>query len=91
MLTRPRVGTPAGLSILFVLLAAVPLAALGWLGSRLLAQEGELERQQRRELLENSTALLAHEIDRSLSRWEELDLSVVWRNPHARASRPAKS
>ncbi len=71
MLTRLRVGTPAGLSILFVLLAGVPLAALGWLGSRLLVQQGELERQQHLKLLENSAALLAHEIDRSLSRWEE--------------------
>lgn len=71
MLTRLRAGTPAGLSVLFVLLAGIPLAALGWLGLRLLAQERALEHQQRRELLENSTALLTHEIDRSLSRWEE--------------------
>ncbi len=71
MLTRLRVGTPAGLSILFVLLAGIPLAALGWLGSRLLASEREVERQQRRELLDNSTAILTHEIDRSLSRWDD--------------------
>lgn len=77
MLTRLRVGTPAGLSVLFVLLAGIPLAALGWLGSRLLAQERELERQQRRELLENSTAVLMHEIDRSLSRWEDAAATEV--------------
>ena len=71
MHTRLRVGTPIGLSVLFVLLAGIPLAALGWLGSHLLAQERALERQQRRELLDNSTALLTHEIDRSLLRWEE--------------------
>jgi hypothetical protein len=68
---RLRVGTPAGLSVLFVLLTGIPLAALGWLGSRLLAQEHALERQQRRDLLENSIALLTHEIELNLSRWEE--------------------
>jgi signal transduction histidine kinase len=75
MPTRLHLGTPARLSLLFVLLAGIPLAVLGWLGRRLIQQERELDRQQRRELLEKSTTLLTNEIGRSLARWEGAAIS----------------
>jgi len=76
MSIRLRLGSPAGLSILFVVLAGVPLATLGWLASRLLADEEGRERQQRRELLDNSATVLSHEINRLLSAWEETGSSL---------------
>jgi signal transduction histidine kinase len=63
---------PARLLTLFLVLAGIPLAALGWLGWRLLEQDRVLEQQRLRERLENGANLLARELDRSLLAWEGL-------------------
>ena len=60
------------LAALFVVLAGIPLVALGWLGGRLLAQDRALESQRRRERLENAATLLTRELDRSLAAWDAL-------------------
>jgi signal transduction histidine kinase len=48
------------------------LAALGWLGWRLLEQDRALENQRDRDHLESAAGLLAHELERALTAWEEL-------------------
>lgn len=72
MLTRSRVGTPARLALLMILLAGIPLASLGWLARHVLVQEEAIEHQQLRERLDKSAALLAHELDRALAHWDDL-------------------
>ncbi len=72
MITRTHLAAPVKLLALFVLLAAIPLAALGSLGWRLLQQDRALESQRLRERLENAASLLAHELDRGLTTWEDL-------------------
>ena len=67
MITRKHLAAPVKLLALFVLLAGIPLAALGWLGWRLLEQDRALETQRLRERLENAASLLAHELDRGLT------------------------
>ena len=63
---------PAKLLAVFVLLAGIPLGALGWLGWRLLEQDRALENQRERDRLENAAGLLERELDRSLASWEGL-------------------
>ena len=58
------------LAALFIVLAGIPLVALGWLGGRLLAQDRALESQRRRDRLENAATLLTRELDRSLAAWD---------------------
>jgi len=70
MTTFRQLGTPARLLLLFIFLAAVPLAALGWLGWRLLDQDRALERQRVRERLAEDAGLLAAESERALGLWE---------------------
>jgi signal transduction histidine kinase len=70
MTTSRHLGTPARLLLLFVLLAVVPLGALGWLGWRLLDQDRALERQRVRERLANASGLLAAESERALAGWQ---------------------
>lgn len=70
MTTSRQFGTPARLLLLFVLLAAVPMGALGWLGWRLLDQDRTLERQRVRERLGNDAGLLAAESERALAGWQ---------------------
>ena len=65
------------LAALFVVLAGIPLIALGWLGGRLLEQDRTLESQRRRERLENAATLLTRELGRSLAAWEALLPSVA--------------
>ena len=72
MSTSRHLGAPARLVLLFLLLAAVPLIALGWLGWRLLDQDRALERQRVRERLANDAGLLATESERALAGWEAL-------------------
>jgi signal transduction histidine kinase len=64
------VATPARLAALFVCLTGMLLAAIGWLGWRLLAQERALDERRLYDQLENTTALAARELDRALSDWE---------------------
>ena len=55
---RTYFSGPVKLLTLFVLLAGVPLAALGWLGWRLLDQDRTLEKQRERDRLDSAAALL---------------------------------
>jgi signal transduction histidine kinase len=55
---------------LFVLLSVVPLVVLGFLGWRLVEQDRALETQRLRERLDNSAALIVHELDRRFAEWE---------------------
>ena len=61
---------PLKLLTLFALLSGIPLLALGWLGWRVLQQDRALESQRVRERLDNAAALIARELDRTLSAWE---------------------
>ena len=72
MITGRHFGSAIRLPALFVVLAVIPLAALGWLGWRLLEQDRALENQRSRERLEDTTTLVSHEIDRGLAGWEDL-------------------
>jgi two-component system phosphate regulon sensor histidine kinase PhoR len=65
---------------LFLLLAGLPLAALGWLGWQLLQQDRALETQRRRERLENSANLLADTLARvsATSPGTQLPRGTVW-------------
>ncbi len=78
-----RLGAPAKLLLLFLLLAAVPLTALGWLGWRLLEQDRALEQQRVRERLANDAGLLAAESERVLAGREALVASGVRSAPVA--------
>jgi two-component system, OmpR family, phosphate regulon sensor histidine kinase PhoR len=69
---RKAQTTPLTLAIGFVLLAGLPLAALGWLGWRLLDQDEALERQRARERLDNAAALATRDLERGLSAWDAL-------------------
>ena len=72
MVSRSPHAAPLKLLALFVLLSAIPLAALGWLGWRVLKQDRALESQRLRERLDNAASLVAREIDRGLTAWEAL-------------------
>ena len=68
--TRHR--APLRLPVWFTVLLGIPLAALGWLGWRLLVQERVLEQQRQRERLEDAASTLVHALDRALARWEDV-------------------
>jgi signal transduction histidine kinase len=72
MTTRQSRAAPVRLLALFVVLAGLPLAALGWLGWRLLDQDRALETQRLQERLDSAAAVLAHELDSSLAKWDAL-------------------
>ena len=69
---RTHLSAPVKLLTLFVLLAGIPLAALGWLGWRLLEQDRALENQRERDRLESAANRLAHELERRLTAWDDL-------------------
>ena len=71
-MTRNQLAAPVTLLALFVLLAGIPLVAVGWLGWRLLEQDRALDVQRARERLDNAAALAARELDRSLAAWNDL-------------------
>ena len=71
MSIRTRRSAALRLPVWFTVLAGIPLAALGWLGWRLLVQEHGLEQQRQRARLEEAAATIAHDLDRALARWEE--------------------
>jgi signal transduction histidine kinase len=70
MLTRWRLGTPARLSLLFVLVAGTLLAALGWLWRDVLEEERRATEREQTERLENAALVLSHEIGRALDAWQ---------------------
>lgn len=74
--TRKHFASPVTLLALFVLLAGIPLVALGWLGWRLLVQDRALESQRLRERLDNAASLAGRELDRSLAAW-----NICWPQP----------
>lgn len=63
---------PLQLLALFVLLSGIPLAALGWLGWRVLEQDRALETQRERERMDNAASLVTRELDRGLTAWEAM-------------------
>ena len=71
MSIRIRRGAALRLPVWFTVLAGIPLAALGWLGWRLLVQEQDLAQQRQRDRLEDAAATIAHDLDRALARWED--------------------
>ena len=72
MVSRNAHAAPVKLLALFVLLSGIPLVALGWLGWRVLQQDGALESQRVRERLDNAASLVARELDRGFTAWEAL-------------------
>ncbi|MCA1559659.1 MAG: hypothetical protein LC753_02060 [Acidobacteria bacterium] len=72
MVWRNPLASPVRLLALFVLLAGIPLVALGWIGYQVVQQDRALESQRLRDRLDNAAALLARELDRTLSTWEDL-------------------
>ena len=76
-------GSPGKLLALFVVLAGVPVACLGWLGWRLIEQDRALEEQRVREHLENAASILGRELDHTLASWEELLAAGVANLPGA--------
>ena len=77
MFSSARSAASLRLPVWFTVLAGIPLAALGWLGWRLLVQERALEQQRRRERVEDAASVLADDLDRALARWEELLTAVA--------------
>ncbi len=72
MRTHIQRAAPVRLLALFVVISGVPLVALGWLGWRVLQQDRALETQRLRERLDSAATLVAGELDRGFSRWEDL-------------------
>jgi signal transduction histidine kinase len=72
MRTHMQLGAPVRLLALFVVISGVPLVALGWLGWRVLQQNHALETQRLREQLDSTASLLAGELNRGFSQWEDL-------------------
>jgi len=69
---KPRnIGAPIKLLAAFILLSALPLAMLIWLGSTFLKQDRALETQRLRERLENAAATTARDLDRAFAAWEK--------------------
>ena len=83
MITRKYLGAPVRLLALFILLAGMPLTALGWLGWHLIAQDRALEDQRLQERLKNSATLLARELDRALAAWDDLLVAEARKSPVA--------
>ncbi|MGH8674296.1 MAG: sensor histidine kinase, partial [Burkholderiales bacterium] len=67
---RRSVGASRKLPALFVVLTAMPLVALGWLGLRALDQDRAIESRRLRDQLDSSAALLSHEVEQNLTTWE---------------------
>jgi dipeptidyl aminopeptidase/acylaminoacyl peptidase len=67
------IWTPDGRRIWVPLAAAtlLPIAALGWLGVRILQQDRDIERQRQRERLEVAAGRLALDIERHLQQTDE--------------------
>lgn len=59
------------ISALLIAVTCIPIAALGWLGLRILQQDRDIERQRQRERLEVAAGRLALDIGRQLQDIEE--------------------
>ena len=71
-MARRYAPAPARLLAVFALLAGIPLVALAWLGYRVVQQDRAFEHQRVRERLDSAASLLARQLDRSLTAWEEV-------------------
>ena len=90
MAATSLVGTPLRLALLFALLVGTPLAGLGWLGTRFLAQQAGFDQQQAASRLESAASLLVREVDRTLEQWEAAAASALKSTrPEAAAPAPA--
>jgi len=65
-------AAPLKLLALFAVLSAIPLAALGWLGYRVVQQDRALDAQRLRDRLDSAASLVTRELDRGLATWEDL-------------------
>ena len=63
-------ASPHRLVALFVLLSAIPVMALGWLGWRLLEMDGAVEAQRQRERLEGVAGEFGRDLERTLAAWD---------------------
>ncbi len=61
---------PRRLALLFVLLSAIPVTALGWLGWHLLQMDETFQAQRQRDLLQNAADAFAGDLERALGEWE---------------------
>ena len=61
---------PGRLALLFVLLSAIPVTALGWLGWRLLQMDETFQAQRQREQLQAAADEFARDLERVLGDWE---------------------
>jgi signal transduction histidine kinase len=64
------VASPRRLMILFALLSAIPVTALGWLGWQLLEMDRTIESKRQGDLLEAGAGQFAHNLERALGGWE---------------------
>jgi signal transduction histidine kinase len=71
MNVRNGARAPIKLSILFILIIAIPLVALGWAAWRILDHDRNLESDQLQKRLDDAANLEARELDHVLSMWEE--------------------
>jgi two-component system phosphate regulon sensor histidine kinase PhoR len=63
-------ASPRRLAALFVLLSAIPVLALGWLGWRLLEMDRAVEVQRQRERLEAGADQFSRDLERTLAAWD---------------------
>ena len=72
MISRRVSGVPRTLPLLVFALGGLPLIALGILGWRFLEQDRALEAQRQRDRAANAATLVAHDLDRRLSAWDDM-------------------
>ena len=72
MKPNARIPAPVKLLTLFVLLAGLPLAVLGWLGWHLVDEDRAIENQREKARLESSADVVAQQLDQGLTAWYDL-------------------
>lgn len=88
---RTRNGASLKLPALFLLLAGLPLVALGWVGWQLLERDRALEVQRERERVENAVTLVTRELERSLAAWGDLVAAAGIRGGDLAAKHPSRA
>ena len=63
MRTRAQIAAPARLLAVFIVLSAIPLAALGWIGWSWLDSESEREANRVQQRLDNAGTSLVQELN----------------------------